>query len=149
MENTVEERIYAHLGTLLDALKTGGKVREVARLSDLLVQAAVTPQIGYNLGPETAVSEDNFGYTLECNLVTRLWLNDYRSEAMLKLALDLKGEAIALLEADEQFGGLINWIKYVGDEKYIDTKIAKPAGGLYLIHRIQYRRRKARTDQNY
>lgn len=149
MENIVEERIYTYVGNTYETLKVSGKVREVSRLSDLLVQATITPSLGYNIGPEIVIGEDNCGFTMEADLVTRIWLNNYRDEAMLKQALDLKGEVIALLEADDQFGGLINSIKYSGDEKYIDTRMPKPAGGIYLIHRIQYRRKRARADVNY
>jgi hypothetical protein len=149
MENTVEQQINDYLGVLLDGLKQAGHVREVAQLSDLLVQAKVTPSIGYNIGPEVMILEDNCGYLMEATLAVRIWLHNYRNEAMAKQALSLKGEAQALLEADDQFGGLIVAIKYSGDEKYIDTKQAKPAGGIYLLYRLQYRRKRAQPEVNY
>jgi len=149
MEDTVEQQIYDHLGTLLDGMKQSSQVREVSRLSDLLVQAAVAPQIGYNLGPETMTLQDNYGYTMECDLVVRIWLNNYRDVAMAKQASSLKGEVQARLEADPQFNSLINSLTYVGDEKYLDAKQTKPAGGIYLIYRLQYRRKRAEPNANY
>lgn len=132
----------------LAAIQSAAGIREVARRQDLLLASSVLPSVHFFAGDELVPEngEDNRGYTMQFLLFVKITSADYRDLAA-KLEV-IEAAVQTAIETDPAFGGLCNWVRYQGNEEFLQ-KQGEPSGGKMLRYLIEYRRVKASPTTGY
>jgi len=148
MSDSIKKQIGARILANLGALIQPGDLRAVERKSDLLAQMSVMPALHVIVNGEvmTNPEEDNRGYTMQFHVDLKIGVKDFRDRA--EVLDDLVAKVQVIMEGDVQLGGLANWIRYLGDEPFIN-EIDKPIGGTIVTYLGEYRRLRGNPSGAY
>jgi len=147
MSDSVQKLAIARLMTNLEALKASSVVRDVKR-GRARFQATQFPSLQIVIGDDVPAEEpeDTRGYTLNFPVEIDIHVADYIDRAG---ALDdLIPQVQVAIEADLTLNNLVTWIKYRGNQLFVNAENS-PSGGMTLFYEVQYRRERGAPQTGY
>lgn len=137
-------RVLANLAPLTQDNPQTARI--VERKASLLETSEISPAIFVVAYPERVIEEDTVCYTLEFGLVIQLFFTPGRDPGE---ATDRFEAAVqTALEADDQLGEFINWLKYESNNPFVIEE-GGTDGGTIMQYTVQYRRARGAPHKTY
>lgn len=143
---SVKSQILARVVDLVSVMKSDGTFRLLERRNALFLTEAIRPALHIVSGDETALVEDERGYTMKFPLVFQAIYDAQRDP--YGAADNFEAALQRIIESDEQLAGLASKITYEGASPFVSEE-QKPAALVVVMYQVEYRRLRSKPEKNY